>query len=183
MKKITSLLLSLCILLTVCSAGFVTITASAAEKIEGSEVTWSFDYQNKTLTFDGKGDIPNYDTYEDENGLSLIPWAGCDYNTVEFGKEITGIGNYALRKSLSLVTVTIPSTVTKIGKEAFSNCLALKSVTIRPGITEISDGAFTGCTGLTTVELPDGITTIGLNSFYKVHVAKAYQHPRFCKDN
>ena len=33
MKKITSLLLSLCILLTVCSAGFVTITASAAEKI------------------------------------------------------------------------------------------------------------------------------------------------------
>ena len=68
MKKITSLLLSLCILLTVCSAGFVTITASAAEKIEGSEVTWSFDYQNKTLTFDGKGDIPNYDTYEDENG-------------------------------------------------------------------------------------------------------------------
>ena len=71
MKKITSLLLSLCILLTVCSAGFVTITASAAEKIEGSEVTWSFDYQNKTLTFDGKGDIPNYDTYEDENGLLI----------------------------------------------------------------------------------------------------------------
>lgn len=177
MKKITSLLLSLCILLTVCSAGFVTITASAAEKIEGSEVTWSFDYQNKTLTFDGKGDIPNYDTYEDENGLSLIPWAGCDYNTVEFGKEITGIGNYALRKSLSLVTVTIPSTITKIGKEAFSNCLALKSVTIRPGITEISDGAFAGCTGLTTVELPDGITNIGLNSFYKCTSLKLINIP------
>ena len=167
MKKVTSLLLSLCILLTVCSAGFMSVTASAAEKIEGSEVTWSFDYQNKTLTFDGKGDIPDYDTYEDENGLSLIPWGGCDYNTVEFGSEITGIGNYALRKSLNLVTVTIPSTITKIGKEAFSNCLALKSVTIKTGVTEISESAFAGCTGLTNVELPDGITTIGKNAFYK----------------
>lgn len=177
MKKITSLVLSLCILLTVCSAGFMTVTVSAAEKIEGSEVTWSFDYQNKTLTFDGKGDIPDYDTYEDENGVSLIPWGGCDYNTVEFGKEITGIGNYALRKSLNLVTVTIPSTITKIGKEAFSNCLALKSVTIKAGITEISESAFAGCTGLTTVELPDGITTIGKNAFYKCTSLKLINLP------
>ena len=167
MKKITSLLLTLCILLTVCCAGFMTITASAAEKIEGTEVTWSFDYQSKTLAFDGKGAIPDYDTYEDENGLSLIPWGGCDYNTVEFGNEITGIGNYAFRKSLNLVTVTIPSTITKIGKDAFSNCLALKSVTIKNGVTEISEGLFAGCTGMTNVELPDGITTIGKNAFYR----------------
>ena len=90
MKKILSLVLTLCIMLTVCSAGFMTITVSAVEKIEGSEVTWSFDYTSKTLTFSGKGNIPDYDTYEDESGKSTIPWAGCAYNTVEFGKEITG---------------------------------------------------------------------------------------------
>lgn len=177
MKKILSLVLTLCIMLTVCSAGFMTITVSAVEKIEGSEVTWSFDYTSKTLTFSGKGNIPDYDTYEDENGKSTIPWAGCAYNTVEFGKEITGIGNYALRKSSDLVAVIIPETIKKIGNGAFSNSLVLKSVTVKNGVTEISDGAFMGCTALSTVELPTGITRIGKNTFYKCTALKAITIP------
>lgn len=177
MKKLVSLILTLCIMLTVCSAGSMTICASAVEKINGSDVTWSFDFQTKTLTFGGKGSIPNYDTYEDEDGNSTIPWAGCDFNTVEFGSEITGIGNYALRKSVALVAVIIPETVTKIGTGAFSNCLALRSVTIKKGITEISEKAFSGCTALSTVELPDGITKIGASAFYKCSSIKNISLP------
>ncbi len=172
MKKLVSMALTLCIMLTVCCAGFATITASAAVTIEGSEVTWSFDYQSKTLTFAGKGDIPDYDTYEDTTGKSTIPWAGCAYNTIEFGSEITGIGNYAFRKSTELVAAIIPSTIKKIGVGAFSNSLALKSVTIKSGVTEISDSAFMGCTSLSTVELPDGLTKIGKNAFYKCSALK-----------
>ncbi len=159
-------------MLTVCCAGFMTFTVSAAEKIEGSDVTWSFDYLNKTLTFAGNGDIPDYDTYEDATGKSTIPWAGCAYSTVEFGDEITGIGNYAFRKSTELVAAIIPASIKKIGVGAFSNSLALKSVTIKSGVTELSDSAFMGCTSLSTVELPDGLTKIGKNAFYKCSALK-----------
>lgn len=177
MKKVISLFLSLCILLTVCCAGFGSITVFAVEKIEGSEVTWSFDYQNKTLTFDGKGDIPDYDTYEDKDGKSLIPWAGCDFNTILFGKEITGIGNNAFRKSVGLTAVTIPKTITKLGKEAFSSCIALKSVATESGITSIGESAFAGCTSLSLVELADGLTDIGSYAFYKCSAIKAIKLP------
>ena len=167
MKKIISLFLSLCVILTVCCAGFGSITVFAAEKIEGSEVTWSFDYQTQTLTFDGKGEIPDYDTYEDEDGKSLIPWGGCDYNTIEFGEEITAIGNYAFRKSVGLVAANIPKTITRIGIGAFSNSLALRSVSIENGTTTIGGYAFSGCTSLSVVELPDGIAKIEDYTFYK----------------
>lgn len=159
-------------MLTVCCAGFMTITASAAVTIEGSEVTWSFDYQSKTLTFAGKGDIPDYDTYEDSTGKSTIPWSGCAYSTIEFGNEITGIGNYAFRKSTELVAVIVPETIKKIGVGAFSNSLALKSVTIKSGVTEISNNAFMGCIALSTVELSNGLTKIGNNAFYKCTALK-----------
>ena len=66
MKKIISLAIALCLMLTVCSTGLMTLTASAAVAIEGSEVTWSFDDMTKTLTFGGNGDIPDYDTFKDE---------------------------------------------------------------------------------------------------------------------
>ena len=178
MKKIISFALAFCMLMTACVAGFGTVTAFAAETIEGSEVTWSFDDQSKTLSFDGTGDIPDYDTYEDEEENSLIPWADCDYNTVEFGEGITGIGNYALRKSAELVAVTIPKTITKIGKGAFSNCLALKSVSIEAGgATVIGESAFSGCTGLAMVELPEGLTDIGAYAFYKCSSLKLIQLP------
>ena len=66
MKKIISLAIALCLMLTVCSTGLMSLTAAAAQTIEGSEVTWSFDNITKTLTFGGSGDIPDYDTYKDE---------------------------------------------------------------------------------------------------------------------
>lgn len=177
MKKLISLALMLCITLTVCSAGFMTITASAAEKIAGSDVTWSFDSINKTLTFGGKGDIPDYDTYEDESGKSTIPWFGCEYNKIVFGNEITGIGNYAFRKSAYLVEITIPETIKKIGVGAFSNCLELKTATIKKGITVISGNTFSRCSSLETIELPDGLTEIGTYAFYRCSSLKSVKLP------
>lgn len=177
MKKIISLALAMCIMLTVCSTGLLSLTASAAQKIDGSDVMWSFDNMSKTLTFSGKGDIPNYDTYEDEKGDSTIPWGGCDYSSVVFGNEITGIGNYALRKSLSLTSVTIPETIKKIGKGAFSACLSLRQVTIKPGVTVISGSVFSGCTALENIELPDGLAEIGSYAFYKCQSLESIQLP------
>ena len=167
MKKITSLALALCILLTVCGTGLMSITASAAQKLDGTDVTWSFDDMTKTLAFDGKGDIPNYDEYRDDDGNSLLPWAGIDFEKVTFGDEITGIGNYAFFRSLSLESITLPKNIVKIGKGAFLNCKALTSVKIEGEVTEIADHTLSSCSLLETVELPETVTSVGVNAFYK----------------
>ena len=82
MKKILSLALALCVMLTVCSTGLMSITASAAQKIDGSEVTWSFDDMTKTLTFDGKGDIPDFDEDRDKDENNNLPGAELTLKTL-----------------------------------------------------------------------------------------------------
>lgn len=177
MKKILSLALALCVMLTVCSTGLMSITASAAQKIDGSEVTWSFDDMTKTLTFDGKGDIPDFDEYRDEDGNSKLPWGGIDFENVVFGEGVTGIGNYALYRSLFLESITLPENIVKIGKGAFLNCKVLTSVTINGKIMQIADHTFSSCSLLENVVLPDTITSVGVNSFYKCSLLKTINLP------
>lgn len=168
MKKILSFLLSVCLIITVCSSGLMSLTAFAAQKIDGSDVTWSFDNLTKTLTFDGTGAIPDYDKYKNDDGSSALPWADLDFTNVEFGKNVTAIGSYALYGSICLEFITIPENITAIGKGAFLNCKALKEITIKSGlIKKLEASTFSSCTTLKTVVLPDNITEIGNSAFYR----------------
>lgn len=168
MKKIISFFVSMCLLITVCSAGFMTISASAAEKIDGTEVTWSFDNISKTLTFDGTGAIPDFDKYQDEDGNSLLPWADITFTKVAFGSGITGIGNYAFYRSISLEEITVPQSITSIGKGAFLNCKALKEVKIESVLVKkLADSIFSACSTLKSVTLPHTVEEIEQKAFYK----------------
>ena len=61
------------------------------------------------------------------------------------------IGEKALYKCDSLISVTIGNSVTSIGSYAFSGCTSLTSVTIGDSVTSIGSYAFSGCTGLTEI--------------------------------
>ena len=177
MKKIISLAIALCLMLTVCSTGLMSLTAAAAQTIEGSEVTWSFDNITKTLTFGGSGDIPDYDTYKDEDGSPTMPWAGIDYTNVVFGDGITGIGSYVFYKNYTLESLTVPATITKIGKGAFFECKGLRSITAEGGITKVDEQTFSTCSSLETVNLPETVTEIGAKAFYKCSALKTIALP------
>lgn len=177
MKKIISLAIALCLMLTVCSTGLMSLTAAAAQTIEGSEVTWSFDNITKILTFGGTGDIPDYDTYKDEGGNATMPWAGIDYTSVVFGDGITGIGSYVFYKNYTMESLTVPATITKLGKGAFFECKGLRSITVEGGITKVEEQTFSGCSSLETVNLPETVTEIGAKAFYKCSAAKTVALP------
>ena len=177
MKKFLSVLLTLCLMLTMCGTGLMSLTAFAAEKIDDTDVTWSFNNIDKTLTFEGKGAIPDYDNYTDEDGKVIIPWAGIDFTTVIFGEEITGIGNFAFYNSMDLENVTIPETVTSLGKGAFLNCKGLREITIEGALTKIDSQTFASCSSLEKVTLPTTITEIGAKAFYRCSSLKTIDLP------
>ena len=164
-------------MLTMCGTGLMSLTAFAAEKIDDTDVTWSFNNIDKTLTFEGKGAIPDYDNYTDEDGKVIIPWAGIDFTTVIFGEEITGIGNFAFYNSMDLENVTIPETVTSLGKGAFLNCKGLREITIEGALTKIDSQTFASCSSLEKVTLPTTITEIGAKAFYRCSSLKTIDLP------
>ena len=78
---------------------------------------------------------------------------------------VTSIGDSAFSWCYSLKSVTIPDSVTSIGDSAFYDCRSLKSVTIPDGVTSIGDRVFEGCDSLTSVTIPDSVTSIGDSAF------------------
>lgn len=79
---------------------------------------------------------------------------------------VTSIGYRAFYKCYSLESVTIPGTVTSIGDEAFGSCNPLDNVVIPDSITSISNGLFYYCHSLKNITIPDSVTSIGENAFY-----------------
>ena len=162
MKKIVSLLLTAVLLCTLLSV-FAIPASAEAQTIDGTDITWELSEDGKTLTFTGKGAMPNYDftTFEDR------PWhnAAETVTTVQINPGITALGDYAFYQFIKMTSVTIPDGVTSIGKDAFDHCESLTSVTIPVGVTSIGMSAFGHCQGLTSVTIPASVTSIGVKAF------------------
>ena len=63
--------------------------------------------------------------------------------SINIGKKVKSIPNYAFSYCKGLSEITIPNSVTTIGSEAFSHCTSLSKVTILYNVAEIGDCAFT----------------------------------------
>lgn len=178
MKKILSVLLTICIIAASLSVGAV-VAFAAGTKIDGTDVTWSYNSDTKVLTFGGEGAIPDYNEYKNSQGdVSLkYPWKNLAYTSIEFGKKITGIGNYAFCYSKSLKEVTIPETVAIMGKGIFLNCTKLTKAVIETSATAIKTNTFAGCTALKTVSVASGPKTIDSKAFYGCSELSAIKIP------
>lgn len=134
----------------------------------GDNISW--EYNNKTLTFSGHGEMYDYNTKYDKNGLvsTDIPWADAfdkvEKVVVEDG--ITYVGNSAFACFSELSYVELPDSVTKIGNDAFAFCKKLSSVTLPPNACVIGESTFYKCSELTQVTLPENLTAISKNMFY-----------------
>lgn len=126
----------------VCADG--TIPVAEPKGACGDDLTWSYDWDSKTLTITGTGDMWDYDgTYSD--------WADFEVSYITLEKGITSIGNGAFQQCFGLERLVIPEGVTSIGDSAIYECTNLTEVTIPNSVTLIGYAAFYGCNNLTTV--------------------------------
>ena len=109
-------------------------------------ITWSYTFNNMTLTISGQGNITNFAWNE-------APWlTEVLYEEVETKKNpITGkvtetITYYYLRDYVNHLVIS--QGINSIGTNSFANMINIESATLSSSITSIGDNAFLGCTNL-----------------------------------
>ncbi len=162
MKKLLTLLLALCLALTLLPGA-----AFAAGKSGTTDDGLSWKISNGTLTISGKGAMQDYKGYYDMNSVydkSLAPWAeySDDYTELVVKPGVTSIGNYAF-SVLGLERVTLPEGITAIGDNSFCG-QHLTEINLPNSLKTIGSDAFSG-TALEAITLPRGIKTIGASAF------------------
>ena len=104
----------------------------------GSDTTWRYDSETKTLYISGNGAMDNYtDQYSS-------PWYQASLAVEHFVVEqgVTSVGAYALSGFTTLQTVSLADSVTAIGAYAFSSCPALTELTLGENVKSIADVSF-----------------------------------------
>ena len=144
MKKTLSLLLSMLMLLSVCSG--LSFTAQAATTVasgSAGNTSWALD-SDGVITITGSGQrIPDY--YDN----SPAPW----YNYREqikkavIGEGVVQIGARAFKDCTALTEVDF-GTIDTLGDHAFYNCTSLRHAFLPDNCTWIWSNAFENCTGL-----------------------------------
>ncbi len=135
----------------------------------GDNITW--EYNNRTLTFTGSGDMYDYTaTYNNKNEIisSDVPWAdGVNHvEKVVVENGITSIGNASFSCFNKLGDVKLPDSLTEIGDATFACCIALSNISIPDSVTSIGSEAFIKCLALTSIELSDNLESISPKMLY-----------------
>ena len=132
MKKFISLLLSLCIIITLFTSisvnAEITTIASGNCGDNGDNVTWSL-VESGYLRISGNGNMKDYKSYEDR------PWdkylIDGTVKSVEVSNGVTSICDYAFQNGKELERVNI-SDVERIGINPFAGCIKLEYIDFDP---------------------------------------------------
>ena len=158
-KRLISLLVAVCMMITMLPLSAVTAFAADTSSTTGTASYGDYEYDYTINTEDGTATITKFRALVDGSYDITIP--------TDFGRfPVTAIGDDAFRGCSALKKVTIPQSVTSIGDSAFAGCRNLDSLTINDAATSIGNRAFTECPLTTTLSLGKKITTIGDEAFY-----------------
>lgn len=157
-KRLISLLVVVCMMITMLPLSAVTAFAEDTSAPTGTASYGDYEYDYTINTEDGTATITKFRALVDGSYDITIP--------TDFGRfPVTAIGDDAFRGCSALKKVTIPQSVTSIGNDAFGQCHDLQSLTIKDAATSIGHRAFLGCTSLETISLGENIKTIGYHAF------------------
>lgn len=95
--------------------------------------------------------------------------SNSDAVKVEFGTDVTNIGDSAFEYCNSLHYVTIPNSVQNIGSCAFFY-VQMANLTIPDSVRTIGNGAFSDCGSLINVTIGSSVTSIGATAFSNCYV-------------
>lgn len=157
-KRLISLLVAVCMMITMLPLSAVTAFAEDTSAPTGTASYGDYEYDYTINTEDGTATITKFRALVDGSYDITIP--------TDFGRfPVTAIGDDAFYYCIELESVTIPQSVTSIGNDAFGQCHDLQSLTIKDAATSIGHRAFLGCTSLETISLGENIKTIGYHAF------------------
>ena len=142
-RKLTAILLALCMLLSLSISAFAADDAVASGTIPDSKITWELDSKG-WLTISGSGDCSAFTSKDDQ------PWAEYRSQITQVwfdGMESLAIPDlaYWFEDCTNLTTAEIPSTTPVIGRHAFYNCPLLTKLSIYYGehtLDSIGEDAF-----------------------------------------
>ena len=181
-KKMTALLLVLCLALTLLPGA-----AFAAEKSGTTDDGLRWKVENGVLTISGRGAMQDYGGAQ---GLTTTPpWAAWadDFDQLVIEQGVTEVGSWAFYKlaiekvqlpdglkrvgrnafaMTNLKTLSIPGSVETMEVYAFSHIYTLESLTIGEGISRLPSEVFSMNTSLYIVEVPLSVRSVGALAFY-----------------
>ena len=172
-KRLISLLVALCMAVTLLPVSAITAWAEDPPKIgncgatgDGSDVTWQLtentgDSSTYTLTIRGSGAMKDFQFGSHQ------PWYSFQkqITSVVISSGITSIGNSAFALFANLTHVDIADSVISIGLDAFYYCSSLTDITIPQSVKYIGPVAFYHCTNLSNITLSNNIISIGNGAF------------------
>lgn len=139
MKKLLSLLLTLCMLLP-----FAVPAAAIAQ-------TADFAYE----TADGEVTITGYHG----NGTNVV------IPSEIWGLPVTKIGQCAFSCRDAIVKIVLPDSIRHLEMNCFEGCTGLKSIDLPQGLLSIDMDAFVDCSALTSIRIPASVSFIAQGAF------------------
>ena len=134
------------------------IAPSAADTSSGTIGSFSWSFEDGTLTLSGSGVYSETD----------VPWEAADITSVVLKKGITGVGDSVFSEYRNLSSVTFPDGFKTIGEHAFEYCSALRDPVLPESMVSIGSHAFDHIYNLLSITVkadPDKLT-VGENVFY-----------------
>lgn len=180
MKRTTSLILALAMVISILFGCNIYMASAATSGSCGGSCTWSYDAAATTLTISGTGAVNDYGASTIGISSKKLPWHDYrhDITKVVVEEGITRLGQLNFYNCDALTTVELPSTLTEIagsvllgvepesdGYGAFRECTALTTIKLPENLTTIGIKAFQGCTALKSITFPDSLTSIGNYAF------------------
>lgn len=174
-RRIVSVLLVICFVLSVCVPG---VFAAEKEKVQiidsgncsaagkENDVEWTLN-EKGVLTISGTGKMRDYFPGWRKHREAI--------KRVIIEDGVTGIGKNAFFQCENLSRVDLPESMESIGSYAFSMCLSLKTLEIPENVTRIEDCTFAACTYLEYVDMPEHIESIGASAFQDCSKIKSFR--------
>lgn len=152
-KRILSLVLALCLALSLAPAAFA--AGGSSGTFDG--MTWVLDNAGN-LTVSGNGYLPEQ-AFENRSDIVTATFVRADE------KERFVISDNAFTGCTALTSVDFGDGVDVIGSSAFRGCTALTELCRGGALELIYDYAFAGCTALQTLTLPETVLRIDAHAF------------------
>lgn len=181
-KRLISLLVAVCMMITMLPLSAVTAFAADTSAPTGTASYGDYEYDYTINTEDDTATIKYFRGPVDSEGN--VDSANNGPYDIDIPSEldhhpVTGLGAYSFSGYASaspyphnsyqigrnIRSVDIPQGVTSIGNHAFFDCFDLENITIPQSVTSIGDVAF-GCCKFTTLSLGENIETIGGGAFW-----------------
>ena len=160
-KRLISLLVAVCMMITMLPLSAVTAFAANTSSSTGTASSGGYKYEYKVNEDGTTATITDFRGPTDGHFYDIdIP-----DNLGDGNYTVTAIGNFAFSSCTYLRNVTIPQSVTSIGKGAFLSCHKLTNVTIPQSVTSIGEYAFEFCDDLTNVTIPEKVKKIEYGTF------------------